>query len=226
MDETKKIEELIVEALSKTAELINQGSCSGSKIITPHYREKEDREKTIRCSEQELKQIFLNLIENDKTFYYSVETPSKHLYRFKDKAHPTVLFDEQEETEKHQSAMIDVSLYNSSNVEEDLLSHIEFKYGQCKIFPIQKDFLKLICESNSKKRNYFVHYLNPSDSGSKEAIFKKYEQAVEGIKKTNKNIQDIDKKLENVIVFIMFIDLNEAFKFSLRNQKDKVTINI
>lgn len=224
--EKNKIEEMIIESLKETAGLIKEGTCS-SKIIIPDYRTrknikeedvKEGDEKEKRYSEQELKQIFLNQIEKDDSpFLYSVETPSKLLYSFKEELN--VSFEKKKE--HFLSSRIDVSLYDNSNTaERQLVSHIEFKYGQCEKDAIQKDFLKLICESMDGIGNYFVQYLSSIQSKTKYAIFNKYKESLKSIKdnnavsEKNQKIDDIDK-MKTVFVYVMFVGLKPEDKYEI-----------
>ncbi len=231
--EKNKIEEMIIKSLKETAGLILKKECN-SKIIIPNYRDKKGEENKPRYSEQELKQIFLNQIENDNSnsIYYSVETPSSLRYRFKDKSDLMFLLDNESQPSKKnfQSSMIDVSLYDDGK--KNPISHIEFKYGQCENFPIQKDFLKLMCEFCKTNTNYFVHYLSPFDDGTIKAILGKYKVALDVIMK--KNIQDKEDRLGRIVVFVMFVDsrqkpkvkifkipLNRMKEFSSENTKGK-----
>ena len=211
MDETKKIEALIEEALKETAELVKTGRCSGSKIIMPHYREKKDVEKHIRYSEQELKQIFLNLVEKDNTFYYSVETPSKCVYSISNSPIPEIK--EQKEKDDHfESARFDVSLY-SSNQPEALYSHAEFKHDNPDTKEISKDLLKLTHEFGTGQTNYFIHYIvNKSNKWQSEtfpSIMKKY---CEAISSYENNKLSFDK----VFIFLMFVKKGtEEFEYKI-----------
>lgn len=204
-----KIQELIKDSLLEVKDLINSKNIK-SRIIFPLYSDDSDDKN--RYSEQELKIVFLNKIEASK-FYYSVETPSKYAYRFKDNL-PKVLFENESTTEKYQSSMIDVSVYDEK---KQIISHIEFKHGQCPEFPIRKDFLKLICESDKSHRNFFVHYLEKSNEQTRKAIFDKYQKSLEHIKIFNSNISCFEEKLNNTFVYVAFIGLNKLYKCSLKD---------
>ena len=204
-----EIEELIKESLRDIRDLYNNETID-SKIIFPKYADKEPR-----YSEQELKCIFLKKIESSK-FHYSVETPSNYKYRFVDNDEPRVLLKDENSKENFQSSMIDMSLYDK---ERNKISHIEFKYGQCPVFPVQKDFLKLLCETDVANNNYFIHYLGNSDDGTKKAILEKYKTALKNISETNENIKDdLEKRLKTVFVFVLFAGMKTGdnyFCFSL-----------
>lgn len=204
----EQIEKLLRESLKDIKNLYENNSIK-SKILFPKYSDNKNR-----YSEQELKCVFLTKIESSD-FYYSVETPSNYKYRFVDED-PKVLFTDEESSDKYQSSMIDLSLYDNH---KKLISHIEFKHGQCPIFPIQKDFLKLICESDKINNNYFVHYLDKSDKKTKKAILEKYKDSVKNIISVNKNVIKIKEKFKKVHVFVLFAGLESGdnlFCFSLQ----------
>ena len=87
---------------------------TSSQLIFPCYRDGNERR-----SEQELRQIFLRNVEEDKTYFYSIETPTKYGYRFKDSKNLEV--DKSHKKGEHQAARFDVSLYNNKY---ELLNHI------------------------------------------------------------------------------------------------------
>ncbi len=222
-----EIEKLIEESLKEVVRLVQNLTPRESKIIIPKYRKDDNR-----YSEQELKQIFLSLLEKTgdrNTVYYSVETPSKNRYRFADKndkelepfeKRPKVILEDLEsdypeensKSKRFQSSMIDTSIYD----DESLLSHIEFKHGSCQILDIQKDFLKMVCESNSKENNYFIHYFDSSNEDTKKSVFEKYKEAIDGVKIEVKDRLDSKEYLKKVIVYLLFINsINEVYEFSL-----------
>lgn len=210
----KEIEDLIKEALRDIRKLYNNEMID-SKIFFPKYSDKEPR-----YSEQELKCIFLQKIESSN-YYYSVETPSNYKYRFIDNDEPRVLLKGEESKEYFQSSMIDMSLYDK---DKNIISHVEFKYGQCPVFPIQKDFLKLISELDFSKSNYFIHYLGNSDERTIKAIIGKYKSALMNIIEINgNNRDDFNRRLENVFVYVLFAGLKTGdnfFGFSLKTLKN------
>ena len=138
------IEELIKKSLKDLVSALTTDEACG-KLIFPKARYKSER-----YSEQELKQIFLKNVEEDKTYFYSVETPTKYAYCFKNSENPTVK-ENHEKGDNHKAARFDVSLYNNKY---ELLNHIEFKYGNPKKkTPICKDFLKLAIENKIEDKN-------------------------------------------------------------------------
>ena len=137
------IEKLIEKSFNDLVKALTTDGTS-SQLIFPCYRDGNERR-----SEQELRQIFLRNVEEDKTYFYSIETPTKYGYRFKDSKNLEV--DKSHKKGEHQAARFDVSLYNNKY---ELLNHIEFKYGNPKKkTPICKDFLKLAIENKIEDKN-------------------------------------------------------------------------
>ena len=137
------IEKLIEKSFNDLIKAITTDGTS-SQLIFPCYRDGNERR-----TEQELRQIFLRNVEEDKTYFYSIETPTKYGYRFKDSKNLEV--DKSHKKGEHQAARFDVSLYNNKY---ELLNHIEFKYGNPKKkTPICKDFLKLAIENKIEDKN-------------------------------------------------------------------------
>lgn len=203
--DNQDIENLIKKSLMQLKEILERDTLKYN-IFFPKY----SSEKT-RYSEQELKCLFLSNIYKSE-FLYTVETPSKRAYRFKNKK-PLVLWENKVSNDTYKSSMIDVSLY--AGKKENLLSHIEFKHGTGYVFPIQKDFLKMICESDNVKKNYFVHYVEKANEDTKKAIFEKYRTAINSIKDLNGNICDIDQRWNKVEVFLFLDGLDELYHFPL-----------
>ena len=199
MELLNKLETLIRGSLKETSELIIDGVCT-SRILLPNYRDKGSCEPKTRYSEQELKQIFLRQLADDKSFYYSVETPTKFVYSFSKSKIPQYK-EKHEKGDNFESARFDVSVFQNSSMKE-LAAHIEFKYGNPDKKEISKDFLKLVKEGGILENNYFVHYtvLN-SDRWQNETLpclIDKYKDAINEL-----NLSDAE--LKRVIVFLMLI---------------------
>lgn len=197
----EEIEKLIENALKETADLVLKKQVK-SRIIMPFYRAVEDKDESIRYSEQELKAIFISQIEKTTSLFYSVETPSKYVYSISNSKEPEIK--ELKDKDDHfESARIDVSLYDSREP-KDLLSHIEFKHGNPGKKEISKDFLRLTHEYGKNNRNYFVHYVvRGSDkwmSTTFPSIMKKYYAATK-----ISSVGNID--LSNTIVYLMFVQI-------------------
>ena len=227
------IENIIEDSLKELKNRITQPSTNidgniTSRLIFPQYGD-----KSARYSEQELKQIFLHKIENNTNYFYSVETPTKHVYHFSDTEMPLVK-ENHEKDDKYESARFDVSLYSKNN-KDDLLTHVEFKYGNPdKKSGICKDFLKLVSEVKftNEKKNFFVHYLCVKNekgwqSQTFPSLFSKYLDSVADIIKSDLiNEEDLSK----VTVYLLCIfeepeaesepKIASAYHFSLADLKN------
>ena len=215
------IEEIIEKSCNDLIKALTTDGTS-SQLIFPHSNKGD-----VRHSEQELRQIFLRNVEedSDKTYFYSIETPTEYGYRFKDPKNLKV--DENHKKGEHQAARFDVSLYNDKY---ELLNHIEFKYGNPKKkTPICKDFLKLAAEVKltSEKKSFFVHYLCVKtekgwESKTFPSLFKKYCDSIVDIEKTLKN----ETNLKNVTVYLLcfFEDSKSSsvYRFSLNDLKNYI----
>ncbi len=107
------------------------------RIRYPRRYNKDRSAGEIRISEQELKQVFIYYLLQETTFWFSVETPTAKRYLFKG--------GKPEENENNQSALVDLSVYESKEAEKPY-AHIEFKYGNPDADSFQKDILKLYNE--------------------------------------------------------------------------------
>ena len=196
------IEELIEKSFNDLIKAITTDGTS-SQLIFLHSNKGD-----VRHSEQELRQIFLRNVEEDKNYFYSIETPTKYGYRFSDTEMPLVK-ENHEKDDKYESARFEVSLYSKNN-KDDLLTHVEFKYGNPdKKSGICKDFLKLVSEVKftNEKKNFFVHYLCVKtekgwESRTFPSLFSKYLDSVADIIKSDLiNEEDLSK----VTVYLLCI---------------------
>ena len=215
------IENLIKESLETIIKLLKCGDSCDCKVVFPN--DKKDKK---RYSEQELKCIFLEKLcnEQDISYSYSTETPTKNVYRF---ANKTPLVSKELGIEGYRSANVDVSIYENNTI----LNHIEFKFGQPDIFPIRKDLLKLICENNSGD-SFFVHYwvTDSYEKGTQDRLLKKFNDAVNDILNNSGDnefvIQRFKKRKNNVKVFLVFIVLNPInvyrYSFSLADAEKEI----
>ena len=139
-----------------------------------------------------------------------------------------------EKDDKYESARFDVSLYSKNN-KDDLLTHVEFKYGNPdQKNAICKDFLKLVSEVKftNEKKNFFVHYLCVKtekgwESRTFPSLFSKYLDSVADIIKSDLiNEEDLSK----VTVYLLCIfeepeaesepKIASAYHFSLADLKN------
>ncbi len=178
VEETKKhIEETkkhIENVISRTYKIIQsvyehqkeaEGRKSGapeplSRIIYPQYR----KEGCTRFSEQELRFVFVEQlnkeIQDGWDVYYSVETPTKKRYKFKDEEHPKV-FDENEKG--GQSAQFDLVIHDNKY---QRIALIEFKANNSPAKDHEKDFVKLNSEGSDTILTYFLEIVKSSDGGT------------------------------------------------------------
>ena len=218
------IEELIEKSFNDLIKAITTDGTS-SQLIFPCYRDGNERR-----SEQELRQIFLRNVEEDKTYFYSVETPTKLVYCISNSEQP--IGKENHETgDHHRSGNYDVTLYSENKI-ESLVTCIEFKHGYQDEEDICKDFLKLAKEVKltKEKKNFFVHYLSvKEESGWKSrsfpSLFKKYREAVDDIIKSNL-ISEEDLSKVTVYLLCIFENSKSALKyhFSLADLKNNYTV--
>ena len=230
------IEELIEKSLKDLVSALTTDEACG-KLIFPC-----SRDSNIRHSEQELRQIFLRNVEEDGNYFYSVETPTKYVYCFKNSETPNVKVpddtDDNDE-DNYKSARFDVSLYNKDyKVNDNASHHIEFKYGNPdQKNAICKDFLKLVSEVKftNEKKNFFVHYLSVKEESGWESrtfpsLFSKYLDSVADIIKSDLiNEEDLSK----VTVYLLCIfeepeaesepKIASAYHFSLADLKNYTT---
>lgn len=164
----------------------NDNSADGSGkslIVFPNYNDipnKSLRESDIknytRVSEQELRFIFVekfneyfknNKNNNDKLFFYSIETPTDKSYVFdEDNGGPKVVSTtdgEENENKKGVSARIDLVIMTKDPGEFKRVALIEFKAHNPDVNDYRKDICKLINEEwkdNPNCLKYFIQIIN------------------------------------------------------------------
>ena len=213
------IEELIKKSFNDLIKAITTDGTS-SQLIFPCYRDGNERR-----SEQELRQIFLRNVEEDKTYFYSIETPTKYVYCISNSEKP--IGKENHETgDHHRSGNYDVTLYSENKI-ESLASCIEFKHDYQDEEDICKDFLKLAKEVKltNEKKNFFVHYLNIEKENTWEKskfqkLFENYRKSVDEIENKIEDKNDLSK----VIVYLVCIHgkgkIASTYHFSLADLKN------
>ena len=184
------IEKLIEKSFNDLIKAITTDGTS-SQLIFPCYRDGNERR-----SEQELRQIFLRNVEEDKNYFYSIETPTEYGYRFKDSKNLEV--DKNHKKGEHQAARFDISLYNKDYKDNDKASnHIELKSDNPEEEDICKDFLKLAKEVKftKEKKNFFVHYHCVEETSWKSdtfsSLFEKYRKSVDKIENKIEDKNDL-----------------------------------
>lgn len=195
-----EIESLIKQSARDAVNLLN-GESSSCRLIYPKGNKNERR-----CSEQELKQIFIENVCKDGRFYYSVETPSEFAYNFKDKSNPQIFFNETKTQEKS-SSRIDLTLYENGDNNAPKY-HIEFKNGQAEKSSIKKDMLKMAFEPS--KGNYFFHIIvtggNDTNSSTQDALYGKFSESYQYAKKNAKKKENENRTVNDVTVYILFVN--------------------
>ena len=247
--EEKVVENLIEKSFNDLVSLLINNR-TNENLIFPKYRD-----ETVRYSEQELRQFFLKNVEtqennDNKIYFYSVETPTKLVYRFTNTEIPKVKDpNDTDDKDNYKSARFDVSLYKKTYKDNDKASnHIEFKYGNPdQKNAICKDFLKLISEVDltKEKKNIFVHYLCVKNekgwqSQTFPSLFKKYCDSIVDIEKSLKSSTNQDKTkslpeklsknlmnyLQNITVYLLcFFETSKSsltYRFSLNDLKNYI----
>ena len=135
-------------------------SDNGSWLIFPHYSTIYRNGET-RISEQELRFVFVEQFnvycaKNNLRLYYSVETPTKYKYTFKDKDNP-------HKDEDGQSAMVDLCIHNEKF---ERVALVEFKALNPDEFCYKKDFCKLDAEKEGKPNleTFFIMIVKNADN--------------------------------------------------------------
>ncbi|GAB6394027.1 MAG: hypothetical protein MdMp024_0339 [Bacteroidales bacterium] len=206
----KNVEDLIVESLVNVADLcfIKDGRCINNvtnpmknNLVFPEYCNGTNK-GTRRVSEQEARFLFVQAVEQDKQFLYSVEAPTKEKYRFSGDGAPKIDPD-------GQAGNIDACLYDSNRNRKHL---IEFKALNPTPDSYSKDFLKLICdEDNDKLTNYFVQVIENSDKGTFKSIEDKYKGAIENAQEQAK-IKN--KNQSHLVIFLCDMGKRVITKYS------------
>lgn len=217
------VEELIIETFKKAVNMIEENkkytSLSGKpKIIYPCYSQELGSGET-RISEQEIKQIFIQTLNEKEKIYFSVETPTSNRYSDFSSDNPKVYCDKNEENGR--SACLDLCIYDlkndKSNEKKFLRKHlIEFKANNPDEKDIKKDFLKLFLEEQEQEQeqeqpdNYFIHILNSFTKRTLNSVKSKYHSSWKYC--TDYCKQNCDIKLKNTLTIYLFIINNQIDK--------------
>lgn len=156
MDKIQKDINAIISAAFAKIKAIYQNNCEkqnntfkvsdGSRLVFPCYRE-DDRIRT-RVSEQELRFAFVEAFneycsnpQNSANYYYSIETPTRGLYKGFAAGTPKAYSNENNDDSKsYRSANFDLVIYNEYGKRICL---IEFKAHNGDKAQFEKDFVKL-----------------------------------------------------------------------------------
>lgn len=189
MEEVKIIEicEKVLERL-KTIGYEKKSLVSSGQFLFP------SKSDVKRISEQELKQLFIEVFIKDYTsLFYSIETPTVNKYSFTNEPNKIKVGDEDD---KGQSALLDMCIFKKGKEFYERILNIEFKHKNATEKNISKDILKLIHE---EPNGAFILLLKNTDSGTLKSVFNKFSNSFEAHNnkwKENKNIQLIILSLE------------------------------
>ncbi len=168
----------------------------GSHIIFPQKREEDvkNQQEITRVSEQELKQIFieqlnLEICKGNWNVYYSVETPTKDIYRFSDVEKP--LYGKEIEEKNKERERNGMPLLKGQSANFDIVIHdgnfnrialIEFKANNASEKDHAKDFKKLNNqeEGDDSVLRFFIEIVKSADKGTIESLHNKVQDCIKG----------------------------------------------
>lgn len=140
-----------------------------SRIVFP-----KKREEPVRISEQELRFVFVEQLNNEINkgwnVYYSVETPTCDTYSgFKKGEEPL------KQDDKGRSGEFDLVIFNEKL---QRIALIEFKANNASEHDHEKDFVKLNNrkEGNDKVLRYFIEMVKSFDNGTLSSLHGKIER--------------------------------------------------
>ena len=203
-------EELIKNSLQELQKIgwENESNSQDSKLIFPKYRNNKQR-----ISEEEARFLFVRELEKQDNFYYSVETPTKEAYKDFNSEEPKI--------GAGRSGSVDVTLYEKTEDKYCRKHLIEFKLGNVKT--CKKDFLKLLCDDNECKVNYYINILENCDSGTIPNLEKdKFSKSIDYIfKKYSKKIKS-NLKIFVCILNDILITENNIIEYQIDNKNQSI----
>ncbi|GGZ72535.1 hypothetical protein [Algibacter mikhailovii] len=194
-----KICEKVLKRLS-LMDYERKGGTATEQLIFPNkFPSKEKIEKLsekellkyIRRSEQELRQIFIDVFkeyhsEGNNKLYYSIETPTAQKHKF-GKSYDDLI--------KHIglnsiSALIDMCVFQRDEASKyERILNIEFKHGNAPIKDIAKDVLKLMRE---KENGAFIFLLDNTNKGSLNNIGETRDGVLDKLSKSFEDFRGLD----------------------------------
>lgn len=179
MESIVTICEQVLERLSKM-DYERKGGSSKERLIFPVKIQANGTKKKDRISEQELRQLFVEVFkEKHKDLYYSIETPTKNKYSFSNEQNEKKVADT---IDTGQSALVDLCIFDRANKDYKRILNIEFKHKNATEANISKDILKLMHE---EENGAFVLLLKNTDDGTLKSVFKKFLNSFESHLKNN-----------------------------------------
>lgn len=174
----EKTFKVIQEVYENQQEKDGPKGSSDSRILFP----KKSKDET-RISEQELRFIFVEQLNKEigdgKNWdvYYSVETPTRDIYRFPEKEKPMCGKELEEKEIKGQSANFDLVIHDK---EFKRIALIEFKANNASEHEHLKDLKKLTNPKEKEYDNniptYFIEILKGADRGTFKSLHDKMER--------------------------------------------------
>lgn len=186
---TETIENAVSEILQKTFEKLvdiykSHKECHyerikgdiKSRLIFPCYG--KHRDNNVRVSEQELRFAFVESLyeycsgNNHLELFYSIETPTKYKYSFKDKNNPHKCEEKDDDYGSAQSASFDLVLYDNKMQRR---AYIEFKANNASKVEHLKDLCKLFGdpEPNDNSICYFIEIVKSHDENTINSLMGK-----------------------------------------------------
>ncbi|GAB6394031.1 MAG: hypothetical protein MdMp024_0343 [Bacteroidales bacterium] len=215
LQKMKNVEDLIVESLEDFIDLRcinNVTNPMKNNLVFP-----ENSNGTRRVSEQEARFLFVQAVEQDKQFLYSVEAPTKLSYFFGGPV-PVIVQDGQDKRKK--AGSIDVCLYDPNGERKHL---IEFKALNPEKKAYSKDILKLICdEDNDNLTNYFVQVIENTDIRTIPNIEGKYKEAVKNAQ-AQAQAQPHSLNQSNLVIFLYVMKTEEIIKYKVDGNGKVIT---
>lgn len=174
----EQIEKIITQSFEKLQQAHNNPN--GGGLIFPYYSSAQEPKNRIRVSEQELRCAFIETMRNlHPDWYYSVETPTRLKYRFKDKNNICI-------DKNGESARFDLTIYEDCRGEK-VIAHIEFKaHGGTKKYDYEKDFLKLAYDIDDVCiLKYFIQLFQSYSKKTEDSVTSKLKYCKEKIDFSN-----------------------------------------
>ena len=190
------IKNLVLKAFRQLVRMESEATSGEVKLIYPYRRVKEGN-PIIRHSEQEFKQLFIDAFthaDETKGLAYSVETPTRKGYLFKDKSR--MVFDKEGGT----SGNFDLCIHQHKDGAWRRLHLIEFKAHNVPQEDIETNLFKLAkdCPEDSfNEMNYFIQVIYSANSGTISNLQGKYKELKDFINKQGEG--------KPITVFILFV---------------------